>query len=245
VVAALFAAAVPGASRATILLAAPVAWAPVVNALIDDWQAAGGGAIKVDYGDSDDQAIEIEMNARPYDLIIAADPHAIFRVLSKQLIGNPEPLASSPLVLVVTDHDPPIGSAADLAGLPGSERVAVADPQSDGVGVATRDVLSQEGRWEMLQSRLLIVAGSRAVVQAVHHGEACCGIALRADLTAGDQLHEIGSPLVDAAAPQVTYMAAPVAARRRDEVLRFIGFLHSSQAARTMLSRGFAPERGE
>jgi ABC-type molybdate transport system substrate-binding protein len=226
VVAALFAAAVPGASRATILLAAPVAWAPVVNALIDDWQAAGGGAIKVDYGDSDDQAIEIEMNARPYDLIIAADPHAIFRVLSKQLIGNPEPLASSPLVLVVTDHDPPIGSAADLAGLPGSERVAVADPQSDGVGVATRDVLSQEGRWEM-------------------HGEACCGIALRADLTAGDQLHEIGSPLVDAAAPQVTYMAAPVAARRRDEVLRFIGFLHSSQAARTMLSRGFAPERGE
>jgi len=231
--------------RAEVVLAAPVAWASVVNALVDDWHGDGGGGVKVVFGDSDDQAIEIEMGARAYDLFIAGDPHAVYRVLSKQMIGNPQPLASSPLVLVVTNQDPPIDAAIDLTALGESEKLAVGDPRSDGVGIATRDVLGQEGRWETLQNRLLIVAGSRAVVQAVQQGEACCGIALRADLAHADRLHEVGSPLLDAPAPQYTYVVAPVAGRPRDEVLRFLGFLHSGKAAREMAARGFTPARDE
>ena len=75
--------------RAEVVLAAPVAWASVVNALVDYWHGDGGGGVKVVFGDSDDQAIEIEMGARAYDLFIAGDPHAVYRVLSKQMIGNP------------------------------------------------------------------------------------------------------------------------------------------------------------
>jgi len=233
-------------AQADIVVAAPAAWARTMIDLLEEWKSGGGAETSVVYGDSDDQAVEIEVGAVRYDLLIASDPHAIYRARSKDKLLSVLPLASTPLVLVVSDRDkglvPPVDH--NFVALLGKGRLAVCDPDTNEVGAATRDVLSQEGVWEPLQNHLIILPASRAVIRAVHSGEARFGIALRADLIRAEEIHEGGS-LGDGAVPELMYSVAPIVGHLRPEVRRFVEFLRSPTAARIFVTHGFVAQSGE
>ena len=246
VVLALLLALLPVCGRAAaIVLAAPNAWAVTVNDLLDVWKTGGGSEVTVVYGDSDDQALDIEMGGQTFDLLVAGDPHAFNRAMSRGGLAAIRSLASSPLVLVVSDRDKGLAPSLDdgFASALGDGRLAVGDPQSDGVGAAARDLLNQAGLWEDLQDHLLILPGSRGVVRAVQSGDARFGIALHSDLVRASGVHE-GSSLGSGTPPEYTYSVALVTGHLRPEVKRFLDFLQSPAAAHTFVAHGFVARNG-
>jgi ABC-type molybdate transport system substrate-binding protein len=214
----------PGASRADLLLGAPTSLARTVNALLDGWQAAGGGEVKVTYGNSDDQAVETEAGGS-YDVIILGDSHALYRLVSKGLNLDPLRIAASPIVFAAKDCGSELGSG----------QLAVYDPDSDGIGVATRDLLSQDGRWEPLSKKMLMLQSAHAIQHALADNEAQSAILLRADLARIPSLHECKV----LSSQDYAYLAVPLRAHFRPEVAKFMGFLRSPAAMEEIHRRGF------
>jgi len=207
----------PGICRADISLAAPTSLARAVNALLDGWKQ---GPVKVVYGNSDDQAVEIEAGAA-YDVIILGDPHALYRLVSKGLNLEPQRLAASPIILA--------GKQCDGGSL------AIYDPDSDGIGVATRELLSQDGRWEQVAKKALLLQSASAIERAVKSGAAEQAIMLRADLAQVPSLHECET----LSEQNYAYLAIPLRAHFRAEVGQFLGYLRSPAAAEEIRRRGF------
>jgi ABC-type molybdate transport system substrate-binding protein len=231
----------PWCGKADISLAAPTSWARTVNALVDGWRAGGGDEVTVSYGNSDDQAVEVEAGNRAFDLIIMGDPHALYRLVSKGLSLPALSLASSPIVLAATerDKDRAVQLDAQFPALLGKDLLAIYDPESDGIGVITRDLLSEAGLWEPLTRRMSTQASPNALVRVLKEGGARFAILLRADLANAPTLHE--AAVLSGDGQDYTYLAVPVRSRYRPEIARFLGYLRSRQAAELMQKRGFIP----
>jgi molybdenum ABC transporter molybdate-binding protein len=235
----------PQAARADIIIAAPLQWAPIMNALLEKWQSAGGNDVKMIYGHSDDQAIQIEVGNSFCDLFITAEPQAIYRVLSRGKIAEPIALASSPVVLVFRESGSDIAPVLDArfaASLP-RNGLAIPDPDSDGVGALAREALSQTGLWEMMQKKILVIpGGSQAVARAVKSGQVPFGIVMRSDEAAVGGLREGVSLRGDQPPPDLTFVMAALTPALRPEVQHFVQFLLSPSAANIMAAKGLTPQ---
>ena len=237
----------PWCGKADISLGAPASWARTVNALVDGWRAGGGEDVTVSYGNSDDQAVEVEAGDHTFDVIIMGDPHALYRLVSKGLNLPGLPLASSPIVLAATerDKDKTIEFDAQFPARLGKDLIAVYDPEGDGIGVATRELLSQDGLWEPLTRHIMQANTPGALIHMLKEGAARYAILLRADLLNQPSLHEAKLLSGDGEGQEYTYLAVPVRARFRPEVGRFLGYLRSNAAAEEIRKRGFTPRMGE
>jgi molybdenum ABC transporter molybdate-binding protein len=234
----------PLCGKADISLAAPTSWARTVNALVDGWKAAGGGEVTVSFGNSDDQSVEVEAGSRNFDLLILGDPHALYRMVSKGLSLPALRLASSPIVLAAGERDKEVALDADFPALLGKDRLAVYDPDSDGIGIATRDILGQAGLWEPLANRMTRLRAAGAMIRAVQTGEARFAILLRADLAQAATLHEGAVLAPEGSGQEYIYLVAPVKSHFRPEIARFLAYLRSGAAAEEIRRRGYTPQAG-
>jgi ABC-type molybdate transport system substrate-binding protein len=194
---------------------------------------AMGGAVSISFGNSDDQSLEIETATRLYDVIILGDPHALHRLVSKGLVLAPQPLARSPLSLAALQSE-----GDRLLDEQFHERLAIYDPDGDGIGIVSRDLLGQMGLWQGANSNLLLLSSATAMARALEAGEVRYALMLRADLKRLPGLREVGR----IEGQDYLYLAALSRQRARPESQKFSEFIRSAVATDIISHHGYTPQ---
>lgn len=223
-----------------VSIAAPEILKPTLNELANAWHTSQGGVATITYGDSHDQALEIELTTTPFDLFIDGDPENLRQTMSNGKGDARRPLATSSLVLITSKHEKPQKTITktDFISQLGKGHLAICNPQTDVIGTASRGILNETGVWKEVQDNLILLPDTASVIQAVQAGEDRFGVVLRADLLNIPNIWEYGS-FGDDINPEFTYFIITLTGHMRPEVKNFLAFLQSSEAVHIMTNHGF------
>ena len=206
------------------------------------YEAAGGGAVRLNFGGSNVLARQI-INGAPVHLFISADEAQMDLVerAGAVMAGTRLALLGNQLVVIA-----PRGNHAQIKDLdalerPDIRRIAVGDPAAVPAGVYTRQYLHARGKWLVLGPKLVPLPNVRAALAAVANGSADAGIVYESDATASDAV-EIGFVILAAEGPPIVYPAALVRhTARRAEAERFLAFLRGPVATAVFERHKFVP----
>jgi molybdate transport system substrate-binding protein len=205
-------------------------------------ERASGTRVVMSYAASSALARQIESGA-PADLFISADLDWMDYLDRRGLIRRDSRvnLVGNQLVLVAPARASiaPVAIAPGfpLAALLGSNRLAVANPDSVPAGTYAKAALTSLGVWDSVQSRLAAAENVRAGLVLVSRGECPLGIVYRTDAAADPGVRIVGvfpdrthAPIVYPAA--LTATAAPQASR-------VLAYLQSQAAMAVFRRQGF------
>jgi molybdate transport system substrate-binding protein len=192
-----------------------------------------GSKVIVSYGASNALAKQIEAGA-PADLFISADldwmdyvtqrglvaPNGRFDLLRNTLVLV-APAASSSALKIAPDF----GLAAAL----GSERLAMANPDSVPAGKYGKAALEKLGVWASVEGKVARTENVRAALALVSRGEAPFGIVYRTDALA-DKGVKVVDTFPPATYPPIVYPAALLAASRSTAAKGLLDYLRSALA---------------
>jgi molybdate transport system substrate-binding protein len=197
------------------------------------FQATSASKVTVSYGASNALAKQIESGA-PADLFISADldwmeyveqkrlvaPHARFDILRNTLVLIAPASSGSTLR---------IGPGFGLAAALGSEKLAMANPDSVPAGKYGRSALEKLGVWTSVEKRVARAENVRAALALVSRGEAPFGIVYRTDALA-----EKGVRVVDTfppdSYPPIVYPVALLAGSKSPAARPLLDYLKSATA---------------
>ena len=231
-------------TRAVTVFAA----ASLKNVLDDAGQALqskGGSKPIVSLAASSALAKQIEQGA-PADLFISADSDWMDYVADKGLIRTQSrtTIATNSLVLIApasSTAEIEIKPGADLAGLLGDGRLAVADVKAVPAGKYAKAALENLQIWAQLEGRLAQSENVRAALALVSRGEAPLGIVYGSDARS-DPSVRIVSIFPENTHPPVVYPAAVTASAKSPEAAAgLIGFLTSAEGRAILAENGFGP----
>jgi molybdenum ABC transporter molybdate-binding protein len=234
------------ASSATCVhLAAAVSLEEVLGQLLADF-ALREPAVRVRavFGASDELADHV-LGGAPTDLFLAADTTQLDRLESSGLLDpdSRTPLVENSLAIIgPVDRNLSVRKPADLLR---SEltRIALARPACP-LGSYTRTYLEGLHLYETLLPRAILVDNSRAVVAAIHAGQADAGMVYGSDaatVTGCQVLYRARRSAIS-----IRYAAAVVCrGQQADHARALLHFLASPEAARRFRRCGFLPIRGD
>jgi molybdate transport system substrate-binding protein len=204
------------------------------------YEAAGGGAVRLNFAGSNVLARQIA-NGAPVDLFISADEAQMDLVeqAGAVLAGTRIDLLGNQLAVVA----PQGGTIRDLDALERSDirRIAVGDPAAVPAGVYARQYLEAKGKWAVLSPKLVPLPSVRAALAAVANGSADAGIVYESDATVSGAV-EVGYVIPAAEGPRIVYPAALVRhTARRAEAERFLAFLRGPSATAVFERHKFVP----
>ncbi|HVC45805.1 MAG TPA: molybdate ABC transporter substrate-binding protein [Terracidiphilus sp.] len=238
---------VPAATAQTTLrLAAAADLAPVLPALLKQFQSQTGIHVVETYQASAMLTAQIE-NGAPFDLFLAADMEFPARLVKGGLADEaaPVPYAKGTLVLWTRKdaHLPPPSLA--LLRSPALERLAIANPDRAPYGRAAVAALKSLKLYDALKGRIAQAENIGQAAQFVQSGNAQAGlIALTAALT--PQLAKVGSYFViprDLYPPLEQGAVVLRASGHRAEAHRLLAFLLSAPVQAQLEKRGLSPVR--
>lgn len=206
------------------------------------YEAAGGAAVRLNFGGSNVLARQI-INGAPVDLFISADEAQMDLVeqAGAVMAGTRIALLGNQLAVIAPRGNH--ASIKDLAALEGPDirRIAVGDPAAVPAGVYTRQYLQARGKWAVLGPKLVPLPNVRAALAAVANGSADAGIVYESDATASDAV-QISFVILAAEGPRIVYPAALVRhTARRAEAERFLAFLRGPAATAVFERYKFVP----
>jgi molybdate transport system substrate-binding protein len=226
--------------------------ASLKNALDDanaEYLRRTGRTVTVSYAASPALARQIEAGA-PADVFISADLDWMDYLARRRLI-KPETrrnLLGNRLVLISAgggarraggaQRDVAITSGFPLAGLLGSGRLAMADPDSVPAGRYGKAALEHLGVWSSVQTRIARADTVRAALALVSRGEAPLGIVYKTDATADSKVKVVGFFPEDTH-PPIIYPIAAVAASTASTTAEYLEFLRSPAAGPSFEKQGF------
>lgn len=235
-------------TRADVTVYAAASMKEGLDALARQFEKQAGGKVAVSYGASPTLARQIE-NGAPADLFISADRDWMDYLDQRKLIraGSRANLLSNRLVLIA-----PVDSQAMLVIAPqfplaealGSNRLAMADPDSVPAGKYGKAALEALGVWNTVVSRLARAENVRAALALVARGEAPFGIVYNTDAMAERKVRVIGEFPANLH-PPIVYPVALLADRRSPSAERLLRFLRSTEARAVWRKFGFVVEAGE
>jgi len=155
---------------------------------IKSWQARTGKQATASYAASSALAKQIEQGA-PADIFMSADldwmdyldkKHLIKTDTRKNLLGNELVLVAAAKSGLKLDLKP----GADLAGLLGSEKLAMCEVKSVPAGKYGKAALGKLGLWASVEKNVAMSENVRAALAFVARGEAKLGIVYATDAKA-------------------------------------------------------------
>jgi molybdate transport system substrate-binding protein len=235
----------PAASRAeTITVFAAASLREALDAEARRFEGDTGNKVVVSYAGSNALARQIEAGA-PADLFISADLDWMNYLEARRLIasGSRLNLLRSSLVLIA-----PAQSAASLKIAPGfalaaalgSDKLAMANPDSVPAGKYGKAALEALGIWSSVEPRVVRTDNVRAALLLVARGEAAFGIAYRTDALAAKNVRVVDTFPESSHAP-IVYPAARIAGRDARAASAFLAFLRSPEARLIWERYGFTP----
>jgi len=234
------AAAVATAANLTVFAAASLKEA------MDDqsrqFEASTGDKVIVSYGASNALARQIEAGA-PADIFISADLDWMDYLDQRQLVVRSArfDLLRNTLVLIAPSSSSStlrISPHFALAAALGSEKLAMANPDSVPAGKYGKGALEKLGVWTSVEKQLARAENVRAALALVSRGEAPFGIVYRTDALA-DRGVKIVDTFPPDSYPPIVYPVAVVAASRSTAAMPLLNYLRSASARSVWEKYGF------
>jgi molybdate transport system substrate-binding protein len=232
----------PQAFAADVLVFAAASLKEAMDDQAKQFEAATGNKVVVSYGASNALARQIESGA-PADLFISADLDWMDYVAQKNQVmpGTRSNLLRNSLVLIAPASSqstlkiaPNFGLAAAL----GSDKLAMANPDSVPAGKYGKSALEQLGVWSSVEKQVARADNVRAALALVSRGEAPFGI-----VYATDAYCDKGVRIVDAfpaaTYPPIVYPVAMLAASKSPAAKPLLDYLRSAPARATWEKYGF------
>lgn len=183
---------IPAAGTAEVRVFAAASLKTALDAVVVQYQAAGGGSVVVSYAGSSALARQIQHGA-PADLFLSAN-----RTWADALEGRTaerEPLVSNRLVLIggagAAPENDPVALAPDLVARLEGGRLAMALTQAVPAGIYGRQALESLGLWQDLSPHVAQFPNVRATLQAVATGAAPLGIVYATDAGAAPRVRAL------------------------------------------------------
>jgi molybdate transport system substrate-binding protein len=206
------------------------------------FEANTGNKVVVSYGGSNALAKQIEAGA-PADVFVSADLDWIdyLEQRARLVAGSRTNLVHNDLVLIAPAASKTtlrIAPKFNLAGALGSEKLAMANPDSVPAGKYGKAALTALGAWASVERQTARTDNVRAALSLVARGEAALGIVYKSDAIA-----ERGVRIVDtfpeATHAPIVYPGALVAPQKGPAAKALLDFLHSTAARPIWEKYGF------
>jgi len=213
-----------------------------MDAQAQQFAAATGHRVVVSYGASSALAKQIEAGA-PADIFISADLDWMDYLGERKLLlpDTRMNLLRNALVLIAPASStsklsiaPNFGLAAAL----GTDKLAMANPDSVPAGKYGKRALMTLGVWDSVERQVARADNVRAALALVSRGEAPYGIVYRTDALA-DKGVRIVDRFPDATHPAIVYPVALVATSRSTAARPLLEYLRSTAARATWEKYGF------
>jgi molybdate transport system substrate-binding protein len=185
-------------------------------------------------------AKQIEAGA-PADVFISADSVWMDWLAERHRI-KPETrrdIAGNRLVLIApAASQSTLSDLARLAETLGTDRLAIAQPDSVPAGRYAKDALTKLGLWDGLSAHLAATENVRAALLLVSRGEAPFGIVYASDAKADASVRVLLS-FPDNTYGPIVYPAAVIAASTHPAAADFVAYLSSARAKAVFEKAGF------
>ena len=208
------------------------------------FEADTGNRVVVSYAASNALAKQIEAGA-PAVMFISADLDWMDYLDQHKLLaqGSRVNLVRNTLVLIApatSSKALTIGPGFALARVLGSDKLAMANPDSVPAGKYGKAALESLGVWGQVEGQVVRAENVRAALALVARGEAAFGVVYRTDALA-----EKGVRIVDtfpaSSHPAIVYPAALIAGHDSPTAKALLDFLRSPAAKAAWEKFGFAP----
>ena len=209
---------------------------------IAKWEAKSGKLATASYAASSALAKQIEQ-AAPADIFMSADLDWMDYLDKKDLIKRDtrKNLLGNELVLVAATGSGlriDLKSGADLAGLLGSEKLAMGEVNSVPAGKYGKAALDKLGLWAAVEGNIAMSENVRAALAFVARGEAKLGIVYATDAKAEPKV-EVAGVFPKDSHPPIIYPVALIASGTSPDAAEFLSFLSSPDAVVIFKAQGF------
>ena len=206
------------------------------------FEASTGNKVIVSYGASNALAKQIE-SAAPADLFISADLDWMDYVGQRNLLaaGSRTNLLRNTLVLIAPSSSKAtvkIAPGFGLAAALGSERLAMANPDSVPAGKYGKAALEKLGVWTSVERQVARAENVRAALALVSRGEAPFGIVYSTDAWADKGVKIVDTFPCDTH-PPIVYPAAVLASTKSAAARPLLDYLRSAPARAIWEKYGF------
>lgn len=222
----------------TLVVSAAASLGDVLKEIGAKYQAAGNAAVTFNFGASGFLARQIEESA-PVDIFISADEAQMDRLQKNEKI---DPATRADLLtnkLVVVAMPATAEKIHNLVDLKNVDHLSIGDPKTVPAGTYAQELLTKQGLWEGLQSKIVRAENVRAALAVVEAGNADAGIVYETDARTTHTLI-IAVTIPPEQSPKIVYPMAVVAStRERPEAIKFMQFLKSKEATDLFRAAGF------
>ena len=192
------------------------------------------------YASSGDLQTQIE-NGLEADVFMSAANKQMNALADEGLIDNStnvQTLENKVVLIVPKDSDANITSFEDLKDAEGT--IAIGDPESVPAGQYAKEVLTNLGIWDSVESKLSLGTDVTAVLNQVAEGSADYGIVYATDAKSNDDVKVICEAPEDALDTPVIYPVAVVKdSKNADAANKFVKFLQTQEAQDVFEEYGF------
>jgi len=160
----------------SVLVAVASNFSATAKELIKEFQSVSENELQISSASTGKLFAQIE-NGAPFDVLLAADAVRPERLASHGL-GVPDSRFTYAIGrLVLWSRDPKLGESACRQRLEslGSDRLAIANPDTAPYGAAARQMLKQLGLWDRVRPRLVVGENITQTLQFVATGNASLG----------------------------------------------------------------------
>ena len=237
---------VPRAMAADVTVFAAASLKEALDDQARQFETATGNRVVIAYGASNALARQIESGA-PADLFISADRDWMDDVEQKKLVmpGTRVDLLRNALVLIApasSNSALKIAPHFPLAAALGTDKLAMANPDSVPAGKYGKAALERLGVWGSVERQVARAENVRAALALVSRGEAPLGIVYATDAYA-DKGVRIIDTFPATTHPPIVYPAALTAASHSPAAKALLDYLESPAARSTWEKYGFGLAR--
>lgn len=237
---------VPRAMAADVTVFAAASLKEALDDQARQFERATGNRVVIAYGASNALARQIESGA-PADLFISADRDWMNDVGQKNLLmpGTQVALLRNALVLIAPASSKSalkIAPHFPLAAALGSDKLAMANPDSVPAGKYGKAALEQLGVWSSVERQVARAENVRAALALVSRGEAPLGIVYATDAYADKGVRIVDRFPATSHRP-IVYPAAVTAASKSPAAKALLDYLGSAAARSTWEKYGFGLAR--
>ncbi|MBA3831256.1 MAG: molybdate ABC transporter substrate-binding protein [Chthoniobacterales bacterium] len=227
---------------AQITVHAASSLADVMKEVAPAYEKQSGDKVRLNFDASSILARQIEEGA-PADLFLSADEAKMDALEEKNLLapGTRKSLLSNTLVIVVpTDSNLPIHSAADLANNGAIKKIALAQPSTVPAGIYSKEYLTKSRLWDKVSPKVIPTQNVRAALAAVESGNVEAGFVYKTDALGSRQV-KIACEIPAAEGPKISYPVAALAASPDlAAAKKFLAYLESDAALAVFRRYGFS-----